>query len=527
MAKQKVSAEKLKEIEELASNWGKIVARRVLDEQDTRAELDLQDMEEITEKATAGLTQGVFDALIKAKTEALGKEQPCPDCQRLCLVETADRPLFIQGGQINFQEPECYCLACRRDFFPLRVSLRLDNHGYSPTVMCMIVEAVARHGSFAQAAGSLSAAKVKISSRHVGRICLEIGTEMAQQRDSKVLLHRQQQLHVQVALVPKVVAVQVDGGRLRTRAVGCGTGVYDKQNKETKIACLVTLQSEPSKADPQPLPPPSLLLPRRIKRLVEEIHGKTIGKPEKDTQKGDTAEGGDAGRGGYEGKAAPRKLVRTCVASMAASHSFGPMVAAEAQERGFYQAQRRAFLGDGAPYNWAIQQDYFSDFEPIADFLHVLCYVYLGAYAVQSEQNEEAQWGKYVQWLKACWQGRVEEVIEELEDWQRRFGKPSDKEKVPALDPRLLVKESLTYLKNNENRMDYPRYRQQGLPCTSSLVESLVGQFNTRVKSSRKFWNRNEGSEAILQLRAAFLSEDNRLPRYFARRPGNPRRSYS
>jgi hypothetical protein len=68
--------------------------------------------------------------------------------------------------------------------------------------------------------------------------------------------------------------------------------------------------------------------------------------------------------------------------------------------------------------------------------------------------------------------------------------------------------------------MDYPRYRQAGLPVTSSLVESLVGEFNGRVKGKDKWWNRTQGAEAILQVRAAVLSEDSRLARYFAERPG-------
>ena len=59
---------------------------------------------------------------------------------------------------------------------------------------------------------------------------------------------------------------------------------------------------------------------------------------------------------------------------------------------------------------------------------------------------------------------------------------------------------------------------------TSSLVESLVGEFNARLKSRQKYWNRPEGAEAILQLRAAILSEDDRLTRFFAGRPGNPYR---
>ena len=115
-------------------------------------------------------------------------------------------------------------------------------------------------------------------------------------------------------------------------------------------------------------------------------------------------------------------------------------------------------------------------------------------------------------------------MIEELQTWQGRIGEPPEGEELDAKDPRRLVAEALSYLGNNQPRMDYPRYRQQGLPITSSLVESLVGQFNTRVKSREKFWNQPEGAEAILQLRAAVLSEDDRLGRYFAQRPGNPYR---
>jgi len=70
--------------------------------------------------------------------------------------------------------------------------------------------------------------------------------------------------------------------------------------------------------------------------------------------------------------------------------------------------------------------------------------------------------------------------------------------------------------------MDYPRYRREGLPTTSSLVESLVGEFNARVKCKQKHWTRPQGAESILQLRAALVSEDGRLSRFFAERPGNP-----
>ena len=94
---------------------------------------------------------------------------------------------------------------------------------------------------------------------------------------------------------------------------------------------------------------------------------------------------------------------------------------------------------------------------------------------------------------------------------------------MPTTDPRHAVA-ALRYLSNNEAHMDYSRYRQEGLPITSSLVESRVGEFNARVKNRQKYWNRLGGAEAVLQLRAAVLSEDGRLARYFAERPGSPYR---
>lgn len=68
--------------------------------------------------------------------------------------------------------------------------------------------------------------------------------------------------------------------------------------------------------------------------------------------------------------------------------------------------------------------------------------------------------------------------------------------------------------------MDYVRYRKEGLPVTSALAESLVKEINLRIKGTEMFWNDPAGAEAILQVRAAALSQDDRLKNYLARRPG-------
>jgi hypothetical protein len=392
--------------------------------------------------------------------------------------------------------------------------------------LLLIAKAVGRLHSAAAAAFALGLADIDISARHVQRIAQEIGDELIHQRDYQVVARRRRELPVRVASTPEVVAAEIDGGRLRTRTAGQGPGVHDEQNQEDKIACLVSLNSQVQDSDPQPEPPESFLEPRRVQRLVQQMKGQSADTPPEESQPEEVSTPAAADAASAERPGAPVKLVRTCVASMADCGSFGPMMAAEAQQRGFYQAQRRAFVADGAAYNWGIQRGYFADFEPIVDLLHVLCYLYLASWAVGAD--DESRWETYVGWLRACWQGHVAEVIEELGVWQarlkERLGEPPEGVELDAKDPRRLVAEALSYLRNNQSRMDYPRYRKQGLPITSSLAESLVGEFNARVKSYQKYWNRPAGAEAILQLRAAVLSDDDRLRTFILTRPGSATR---
>jgi hypothetical protein len=220
----------------------------------------------------------------------------------------------------------------------------------------------------------------------------------------------------------------------------------------------------------------------------------------------------------------PKRLVRTCVATQQSSDMFGPLVAQEAYSRGFFDAPRRAFLGDGLKYNWTIQRKWFKDFEPIADFVHPLSYLYVAATAVAESQADRWKW--YAEWMTGCWQGRVADVIQALKQWQERLGPLLPEEKPPGSDARVVVGKAVTYLENNQARMDYPRYRRLGLPNTSCAVESLIKEFNYRVKGTEKFWNRPEGTERILQVRAAVLSEDDRLSKHLLNRPGSPLRRY-
>ena len=168
----------------------------------------------------------------------------------------------------------------------------------------------------------------------------------------------------------------------RTRQTGAGPGVHESQAKEDKIACLVSMRSEVHESDPQPQPPPSFRNARRVARLVQQFAAHAA-RPADEAADGEAVVEREE-TGDDERPEKPRRLVRTCVATMENSRAFGPMVAAEAQARAFDDAPRQAFLGDGQKYNWSVQRAWFPHFVPITDFLHVLCYLYRAAWAVES-----------------------------------------------------------------------------------------------------------------------------------------------
>lgn len=118
MSSRKLSAEKLRQIHELAANWGKIVARRAFGEAGPDLGVDLTAMEEVAASAAGGLTESTLAILLQQQALRLGAEQRCPACGRLCPVGWEDRPLAVQGGRLLYHEPVCYCPDCRRDFFP-------------------------------------------------------------------------------------------------------------------------------------------------------------------------------------------------------------------------------------------------------------------------------------------------------------------------------------------------------------------------------------------------------------------------
>ena len=81
---------------------------------------------------------------------------------------------------------------------------------------------------------------------------------------------------------------------------------------------------------------------------------------------------------------------------------------------------------------------------------------------------------------------------------------------------RAEVATSLGYLTNQRSRMKYAKYRQRGLPITSSPMESTIKQINRRIKGTEKFWS--EGANPMLHLVADRRSQTTVCERFWSRR---------
>ena len=397
--------------------------------------------------------------------------------------------------------------------------LQIDGGRFSATVIDKLVDAGGSCCSYKEAArGVKKQAGIQVAPMQIARLVQTIGAELLERRETEAALHRQRKLPAPTDQPPVDLAcVDVDGGRLLTRAPDQGRGVHGEAWKESKVAALWKMTGPEFDHDPQPDPPTCFRDSEQVRQLVKglksqrELHADDPAPTEVAVPETRPAEAPASPR-----QWPPERVYRTCVGSLNDVYGFGPLVAAEAQRRGFYHAERQVFLGDGDAKNWTVHKLHFPHFTAITDFVHPVSYVYQAAGAVTN--SFAAQWEQYEAWLVDVWQGRVTHVIAELETWAARLGPPP--KDAPDDDPRQIVAGTLTYLKNNAARMNYSQYRRRGLPITSCLVESLIKEFNRRVKGTEKFWNRPAGAEAILQVRAALLSDGDPLARFIHTRPG-------
>jgi len=415
-----------------------------------------------------------------------------------------------------------------RLFFPQSKALGLGvDEGLSPGVMRKCVHLATKLPSFLSAQESIAETiEVELTTKRVERLTERIGKARVYERE---IATRQwegppllQKLTAPPGVKPPQVAcVSYDGGRMQR----CDLPENAKSHWcETKVGILLEMKPSESEGDSCPELPDTFRNLAKMDKLTREIHltaetlapkGQMFGQ----ANTGPTSNEHPLPNPIAEAREAvvfkpPEIVGRDVAASLSDSRRFGKQLAARAWSLGFAAALVKAFVADGQAANWGIWERHFKhlNFVPILDFIHALTYVYAAAMAGRTQ----AEGGLvYLRWITWVWQGEVSQVIAELAARAAELGPP------PAdageADPRQILAGTLTYLVNQQSRMNYQDYRRQGLPITSSHIESAVKQINQRVKGSEKFWTA-AGGEALLQLRADQLSDTQPLPLFWIRR---------
>jgi hypothetical protein len=497
----------------------------------------------------------------------------CPRCGGDTLARDPEpRLLHTCVGDAEWAEPHRHCGACRKAFFPQSQALGIDQGHYSPSVLDLVCYAGANKPSFREASLDLDKlADLDVSEKQIERLCQRIGAERLAERDAQVAAFKAMSLVERKEGIPdgvvppgaeQVAAVMANAGMMQVRnraaqdskrqqegalgnAAARAAAVADADAdeddadtdedeadedeadedeadedeakpsghwREDKVGLVLTMKSQIHNTDPCPEIPKTFLDPERVCKIVRGLK-KSAALVAEDKEVADaSAERLEAVQQAqeYEG---PKLENRQVVASRQAWPLFGTILASVAWMAGFAKAERRAFVADGARAIWKVWRARFSSYVPILDFIHAMSYVYLAAKVVGGDAVRG--WMVYTKWIGWVWQGKVSKVIEKLENWQQRHGKPEKGE--AETSPRSVVAKTLRYLRNNQGKMKYSEYRQKGLPIVSSLVESMVKQISRRVKGTEKFWG-EKGAEAILQLRADYLSDGEVMEHFWERR---------
>lgn len=350
-------------------------------------------------------------------------------------------------------------------------------------------------------------ADIDLSAKQVRRITQQVGQDRLAEREQQVARFQERPLMERVtspaaAPAPEVGVVMLDGGRYQRRDHFGDEQYTGSHWKEDKVGVVLHMTSEVHGNDPHPEFPEWLA----SADVIREIAALGTLDPEKSgvfeplADLSNPRPNPQQQTSGWS-EFAPELVSREVIASSECGEDFGHHLEHTAWQQGVVDAPRMAFVADGASVNWTIHRRHFSQMTGILDLMHALSYAWKAAKAC----NDQVA---YKCWATGIWQGRVTEVITEL---RTRLTDESI-----AVEDREAVQRAVTYYQHHCSRMDYPCYRQQGLPLTSSHMESTIKQINLRLKGSEKFFRKDTG-ETMLQLRADSLSDSQPLQSFWSR----------
>ena len=166
------------------------------------------------------------------------------------------------------------------------------------------------------------------------------------------------------------------------------------------------------------------------------------------------------------------------VAHLGGPDILGEMAWAEAQRRGWEEAQDTEVLGDGAAWIWNQASLHFGDSHQVVDWYHAKQHLIEAARLLKGEGTRA-----FRRWLNSreilLYQGQAGKIASELD-------RAAQKQHQHAED---LASEA-TFFRNNHKRMNYLEMREEEWPIGSGMVESGAKQFKARFCGPGMRWSR-------------------------------------
>jgi hypothetical protein len=405
----------------------------------------LDEIESAVARIQQEISRDLQRRLVEERTQtARDNRLPCACGSQARFRDYQQRCVVTRHGEMAFVRPYYRCDRCARGFAPLDQQLGLDGGNTTTQVRLWLAE-IAAHTDFVEAATLLSHfTAVAVAAATVERTAVRIGTALRQAQRHRAQEHQAGRLPVP-AVKPQRVYFGMDGAMMPLREPwkrDGSAGELDCHFGECKLGVA-----------------------------YEAIPG----------------EKGDVG-----------VRQRAYIATLAGVEEFGPLFGALAHEHGQHLARECVGLGDGAPWIWQALAKQCPGLVEIVDFWHASEHLWEVAHAIfgapSPEANPEAK-----AWVAARQEelkrDQVKAVLRAIAAW---------KPKTPAL--RKLRHTQFRYFRHNAERMRYGTFLKRGYHIGSGVVEAGCRQvICQRLDQAGMHW-RAENAEAILALRAAFLS---------------------
>ena len=410
---------------------------------DDRATLD--EIETAVARIQQEISRDLQRRLVEERTQAARDNRlPCACGYSARFRAYQQRGLVTRHGELAFVRPYYHCDRCGQGFAPLDRQLGLDAGPTTTQVRLWLAE-IAAHADFVDAATLLSHfTAVSVAAATVERTAVRIGTALRQAQRQRAQEHQAGRLPVP-AHKPQRLYFGLDGAMLPVREPWKRDGSAGELNchfSEGKLAVV-----------------------------YEAVPG----------------EKGDVG-----------VRERAYVATLEGVEEFGPLFGALAHEQGQHRAKESVGIGDGAPWIWQTLAKHCPGLVEIVDFWHASEHLWEVARAIFGEQSPEAKAAAKA-WVAARQEelkrDRIRAVLRAIAAW-----------KPPTGALRQLRHTQFRYFRHNAERMRYGTFLKQGYHIGSGVVEAGCRQvICQRLDQAGMHW-RAENAEAILALRAAFLS---------------------